>query len=87
MTIYEEIGGLPAMASTDKAFYDRITVDSALINYMNPTTESHSKHHGRAPIGTAPELFNSPSYPGVTPNNQVISDSIVMSKGEENAHA
>lgn len=87
MTIYEEIGGLPAMASTDNAFYDRITVDSALINYMNPTILSRSKHHGRAPIGTAPELFNSPSCPGVTPNSQVISDSIVMSKGEENAHA
>jgi hemoglobin len=59
-TIYESIGGKPAVAATVDALYDRILGDPRLAHYFDRTDMSRQKAHMRAFVATAlggPDLY------------------------------
>lgn len=53
MTIYEEIGGAPAVGAAVDAFYDRVTSDPTLTNYFDSVNMGRLKGHMRAFIAAA----------------------------------
>ena len=53
MTIYDQIGGPPAVSATVDGFYDRVTHDPTLTNYFDSVDLGRLKGHMRAFIGVA----------------------------------
>lgn len=60
MSIYDEIGGLPAVSAAVDIFYDKLMADSALSGYFEGYSVGKLKGHQRAFLVTAlggPEVY------------------------------
>ena len=61
-TIYDEIGGGPAVTAVVDAFYDRLVADTELLRYFDGRDMARLKAHQRAlvtvALGGPPEEYN-----------------------------
>ncbi|WP_137844120.1 group 1 truncated hemoglobin [Microbacterium sp. 2FI] len=61
MSVYDEIGGAPAVKAAVTVFYDRVTADPALEKWFQNVDLTRLKAHQRAFLAAAmggPELFS-----------------------------